>query len=100
LGRHQPAAARADDVRSASDQCGIAAAQQVGRGARVERIDNVSRDGNGWRVDGVIGSRDGYDPFICGITYGRIDYVQFTRADGDYHDAGPDQGYDGYSEEP
>lgn len=68
-----------DDARFAMDRCGEAAALQAGRGARVERIDGVARDGNGWRVDGVVGSRDGFDPFICGVTNGRIDYVQFTR---------------------
>ncbi|AOG01724.1 hypothetical protein BSY18_1782 [Blastomonas sp. RAC04] len=72
-----------DDVRSASTQCGAAAAAQSGFGARVERIDNVVRDGNGWRVEGLVGSRNtGVDSFTCGISYGRIDYVRFNRANG------------------
>lgn len=72
-----------DDVRSASNQCGAAAAAQSGFGARVERIDNVVRDGNGWRVEGLVGSRNnGVDSFTCGISYGRIDYVRFNRANG------------------
>ena len=72
-----------DDVRSASDQCGAAAAAQSGFGARIERIDNVVRDGNGWRVEGLVGSRNqGVDSFTCGISFGRIDYVRFNRANG------------------
>lgn len=72
-----------DDVRSASSQCGAAAAAQSGFGARVERIDNVVRDANGWRVEGLVGSRNnGVDSFTCGISYGRIDYVTFNRANG------------------
>jgi hypothetical protein len=74
-----------DDVRSASNQCGAAAAAQSGFGARVERIDNVVRDGNGWRVEGLVGSRrGGVDSFTCGISFGRIDYVRFNRANGSW----------------
>jgi hypothetical protein len=86
-----------DDVRSASTQCGAAAAAQSGFGARVERIDNVVRDGNGWRVEGLVGARGGgVDSFTCGISYGRIDYVQFNRANGAWGANSPDygQGYD------
>ena len=72
-----------DDIRSASNQCGAAAAAQSGFGSRVERIDNVVRDGNGWRVEGLVGSRgSGVDSFTCGISFGRIDYVRFNRANG------------------
>ncbi|PXW78448.1 hypothetical protein C7451_102119 [Blastomonas natatoria] len=72
-----------DDVRSASDQCGAAAVAQSGLGSRIERIDNVVRDGQGWRVEGLVGSRrNGVDSFTCGISFGRIDYVRFNRANG------------------
>lgn len=72
-----------DDVRSASDRCGAAAVAQSGLGSRIERIDNVLRDGDGWRVEGLVGSRrNGVDSFTCGISYGRIDYVRFNRANG------------------
>lgn len=72
-----------DDVRSASDRCGAAAVAQSGLGARIERIDNVVRDGNGWRVEGLVGSRrSGVDSFTCGMSFGRIDYVTFNRANG------------------
>lgn len=78
-----------DDVRSASNQCGAAAAAQSGFGARIERIDNVVREGNGWRVEGLVGSRNqGVDSFTCGISFGRIDYVRFNRANGAWG-AGP-----------
>lgn len=100
-----------DDVRSASNQCGAAAAAQSGLGSRIERIDNVVRDGNGWRVEGLVGSRgSGVDSFTCGVSYGRIDYVRFNRANGawgvdgqGYGDARdpaylpPQQGDDGYA---
>lgn len=82
-----------DDVRSASTQCGAAAAAQSGFGARVERIDNVVRDGNGWRVEGLVGSRNsGVDSFTCGISFGRIDYVRFNRANGAWGAGGADYG--------
>lgn len=72
-----------DDVRSASDRCGAAAVAQSGLGSRIERIDNVVRAGNGWRVEGLVGSRrSGVDSFTCGMSYGRIDYVIFNRANG------------------
>ncbi|MDM7958024.1 hypothetical protein [Blastomonas sp.] len=78
-----------DDVRSASNQCGAAAAAQSGFGSRIERIDNVVREGNGWRVEGLVGSRNqGVDSFTCGISFGRIDYVRFNRANGAWG-AGP-----------
>lgn len=82
-----------DDVRSASTQCGAAAAAQSGFGARVERIDNVVRDGNGWRVEGLVGARNGpVDSFTCGISFGRIDYVRFNRANGAWGANNPDFG--------
>lgn len=82
-----------DDVRSASTQCGAAAAAQSGFGARVERIDNVVRDGDGWRVEGLVGSRNaGVDSFTCGISFGRIDYVRFNRANGAWGANNPDFG--------
>ena len=72
-----------DDVRSASDRCGAAAVAQSGLGSRIERIDNVLREGNGWRVEGLVGSRrNGIDSFTCGISYGRINYVRFNRTNG------------------
>lgn len=74
-----------DDVRSASDRCGAAAVAQSGLGSRIERIDNVLREGNGWRVEGLVGSRrNGVDSFTCGISFGRIDYVRFNRANGSW----------------
>lgn len=84
-----------DDVRSASDRCGAAAVAQSGLGSRIERIDNVVRDGQGWRVEGLVGSRrDGVDSFTCGISFGRIDYVRFNRANGTWgaNDGGFDNG--------
>ncbi|MFN3475702.1 MAG: hypothetical protein ACK4ZW_16805 [Blastomonas sp.] len=85
-----------DDVRSASNQCGAAAAAQSGFGARIERIDNVVREGNGWRVEGLVGSRNsGVDSFTCGISFGRIDYVRFNRANGAWGANGQDYGASG-----
>lgn len=88
-----------DDVRSASTQCGAAAAAQSGFGARVERIDNVVRDGNGWRVEGLVGARGGgVDSFTCGTSFGRIDYVQFNRANGAWGANNPDYGQPAYGQ--
>lgn len=86
-----------DDVRSASSQCGAAAAAQSGLGSRIERIDNVVREGNGWRVEGLVGSRNaGVDSFTCGISFGRIDYVRFNRANGAWGADGQNYGGPNY----
>ena len=62
-----------NDVASAVEACSNAAQQD---GARVDEIRNVTRDGEGWRVEGrMSGGKD--DNFTCGATNGEVDFVQF-----------------------
>lgn len=61
----------------AADACSWAAEGQAGDGARVERINGVRADGEGWRVDGTLRQAGRSDSFTCGYTNGRVDFVQF-----------------------
>ncbi len=65
-----------NELNTAADQCAYAAEERAGRDARVQRIDKVERDGNGWRVEGTVSARSGTEAFQCGVTSGNIDYVQ------------------------
>ena len=69
---------RSGDLNAAADQCAFAVEDRAGYGARIDRITTVARDGNGWRVEGSVASDRGYDNFYCGITDGRIDYIQLA----------------------
>lgn len=60
----------------AADACSWAAEGQAGEGARVDRINAVRADGNGWRVDGTLSQQGRSDSFTCGYTNGRVDFVQ------------------------
>ncbi|WP_164117086.1 hypothetical protein [Sphingorhabdus sp. Alg239-R122] len=76
---------QSNELNAAADQCAYAAEERGGRDARVQRIDKVERDGNGWMVEGSISTRSGSEGFKCGVTNGRIDYVQID-GDGSYRD--------------
>lgn len=64
-----------NDVQTAISVCSNAAVQQAGRDARVSDIQSVSRDGNGWRVEGGL-SNNQSQSFLCGSSNGRVDFVQ------------------------
>lgn len=73
-----------DDQNRAVDVCSAAAESQASRysnKARVTDISLVRRDGDGWRVEGMVASGDGRDyrddrSFQCGVRYGRVDFLQ------------------------
>ncbi|MEZ5708037.1 MAG: hypothetical protein R3E02_01470 [Blastomonas sp.] len=67
------------ELNAAADQCSYAAEQSAGGNARVDRITTVSRDGAGWRVEGLVSHDQGSDDFLCGVTNGQIDYIQIGR---------------------
>ena len=68
---------RGNDVGSAVEACSSAVERD---GARVDEIRSVTREGEGWRVEGdVSGGRD--DNFTCGATNGEVDFVQFGDRD-------------------
>lgn len=75
----QPRYDSSNELNQAADKCAYAAEQRAGQDARVERISSVSRDGNGWRVDGVINTYQGSEGFVCGIANGRVEYVQIDQ---------------------
>lgn len=68
----------------AADACAAAAERQASRyasDARVTDISRVSRDGDGWRVEGVVSTGDERSyrdqrNFQCGVRYGAVDFVQ------------------------
>ncbi|WOE76248.1 hypothetical protein [Alterisphingorhabdus coralli] len=63
------------ELSNAADQCSAAAQAQAGDG-QIDRITSVSRDGDGWRVEGRIAYPQGQEAFLCGVTAGQIDYIQ------------------------
>lgn len=70
-------AGRINDVGSAVEACSSAAERN---GARVDEIRGVTRDGEGWRVEGDLsGGAD--DSFTCGATNGEVDFVQYGDRD-------------------
>ncbi len=62
-------------MQAAIGACAEAAERRAGANARVETIDTVARDGNGWRVEGSLsGGTQRF--FSCGSTAGQADFVQ------------------------
>lgn len=59
-----------DDVGSAVSAC-TDAAERTNNG-RVDEIASVTREDNGWRVEGEIGN----DNFVCTVTDGRVDDIR------------------------
>lgn len=65
-----PAYNGGDDVGGAVSACTDAAERKAG--GRVDEIGSVTREGNGWRVEGEIGN----DGFTCTVTDGRVDDIR------------------------
>ncbi len=63
-----------DDLGTAVSLCSNAAERSAGNGARVEEIRSVTRDGNGWRVEGDLAQ----DSFSCGTSGGQVDFIQLS----------------------
>ena len=74
-----PSRSSGNDLGSAVSACTEAAERSAGGGVRVEEIRSVTRDGQGWRVDGELdrGSKRG---FTCNATDGRVDNIQLDDA--------------------
>ncbi len=68
-------ASSSNDLGSAVSACTEAAERSAGSGVRVQEIRSVTRDGQGWRVDGELdrGSNRG---FTCSATDGRVDNIR------------------------
>lgn len=63
-----------DDLGAAVSSCTDAAERSVGDGARVNEIRSVTREGEGWRVEGDLQN----DRFTCATTNGRVDYIRIN----------------------
>lgn len=66
-----------NDLGSAVSSCTEAAERSVGNGARVSEIRSVTREGNGWRVEGDLNN----DGFACATANGRVDYIRINNRD-------------------
>jgi hypothetical protein len=66
-----------DDLGSAVSICTDAAERTAGDSARVSEIRSVTREGDGWRVEGDLNR----DTFTCAATNGRVDYVRINGRD-------------------
>ncbi|QJB69195.1 hypothetical protein [Parasphingorhabdus halotolerans] len=70
----------AGSVDQAINVCSNAAEQRAGSDARVSEIRSVTKDGNGWRVEGDLSNSE-ERTFLCGSTEGRVDFVQLGSGD-------------------
>ena len=66
-----------NEVGSAVSVCTDAAERSAGNNTRVSEIRSVTRDGNGWRVEGDLNN----DSFTCAATDGRVDYIRINNRD-------------------
>jgi len=69
----------ASDLGSAVAACSSAAEQSAGNGASVEEIRSANRNGNGWRVSGVLSDNRNFD---CGVDSSGVDFVQLGGVNG------------------
>lgn len=77
--RYERRDVRANDMDSAERACSDAIERRAGQDARVERINGISRDGNGWRIEGTVRSSYGNERFLCGTSNGQVDYIQLDE---------------------
>ncbi|WP_157215703.1 hypothetical protein [Flavisphingomonas formosensis] len=68
-------------VDACADAAGAQAATRYDRDARVDDITYSGRDGQGWRVEGNVGT--GYKGqirhhFVCGVRSARVNFIQFV----------------------
>ena len=66
-----------EDAREVASICSEAA-ESMARG-RVLGVDSVGRDGDGWRVEGMVDADRGQRHFSCGAREGRVDFVQLAE---------------------
>ncbi len=66
-----------NDIGSAVNICSNAALQSAGSQYQVNQISSVTRDGQGWRVEGhLIGPNSA--AFSCGVANGYVHYIQLN----------------------
>ena len=74
-GGYQSSRSGGGDVSSAVQSCSAEVERRAD--ATVSEIGSVTRDGDGWRVEGTL---DTGRTFTCGATDGRTDYVQLDNS--------------------
>jgi hypothetical protein len=70
--RDDPPVYQDEDLGSAVTVCSNAAERSAGNGARVQEIRSVTREGQGWRVEGNLDN----DGFTCATVNGQVDYIR------------------------
>jgi hypothetical protein len=70
--RDEPPVYQDNDLGTAVNVCTDAAERSMGNGARVSEIRSVTREGEGWRVEGDLNNNS----FNCAATNGRVDYIR------------------------
>ncbi len=66
-----------NDIGNAINLCSNAALQSAGSDYNINQIRNVSRDGDGWRVDGDLTGPTAAS-FACGVTAGNVQFIQLN----------------------
>ena len=66
-----------DDAREVSSIC-TGAVENMAHGP-VSSVDSVGRDGDGWRVDGVVRGERGDREFLCDVREGLVESVQLRE---------------------
>lgn len=66
-----------NDIGSAVNICSDAALQSAGSQYQVNQIRSVTRDGQGWRVEGSLVGPD-QAGFSCGVANGNVQFIQLN----------------------
>lgn len=66
-----------NDIGSAVNICSNAAVQSAGNQYQVNQIRSVTRDGQGWRVEGNLIGPDSAG-FSCGVSNGNVQFIQLN----------------------
>ncbi len=66
-----------NDIGSAVNICSNAALQSAGNQYQVNQIRSVTRDGQGWRVEGSLVGPD-QAGFSCGVANGNVQFIQLN----------------------
>jgi len=72
---NRPQSRNSNSIDLAIDVCADSAERTAGDKARVEDINSVTRDGEGWRVEGTLSGASA-QTFQCGVTNARVEFIQ------------------------
>lgn len=66
-----------NDIGNAINICSDAALQSAGNEYNINQIRSVTRDGQGWRVDGDLNGPEAAS-FACGVSAGDVQFIQIN----------------------